>query len=126
METTCRKGMSPTSQNESPREQLSKLFGSYKAEWLQERMFELYTEPSYYPELTDARPCLLIGGRGTGKTTVLRSMSYEGRFALSGKNVASIETWQYFGFYYRTDTNRVTAFKGPEITEQKWIKVFGH
>lgn len=111
---------------DTPQEQLSKLFGSYKAEWLQERMFDLYTEPSYYPELTDSRPCLLIGGRGTGKTTVLRSMSYEGRFALGSHQVANIPSWEYYGFYYRTDTNRVTAFKGPEISEQRWAKIFAH
>jgi hypothetical protein len=111
---------------ETPQEQLSKLFGSYKAEWLQERMFDLYTEPSYYPELTDSRPCLLIGGRGTGKTTVLRSMSYEGRFALGARQVANVSSWDYYGFYYRTDTNRVTAFKGPEISEQRWAKIFAH
>jgi hypothetical protein len=111
---------------ESPQEQLSKLFGSYKAEWLQERMFDLYTEPAYYPELTDSRPCLLIGGRGTGKTTVLRGMSYEGRFALGSRIAAGVPHWDYYGFYYRTDTNRVTAFRGPEVTEEKWTKVFAH
>src|SRR5437868_14417059 len=103
--------MSTTIALETPQEQLSKLFGSYKAEWLQERMFDLYTEPSYYPELTDSRPCLLIGGRGTGKTTVLRSMSYEGQFALKSKDVTDVPRWPYYGFYYRTDTNRVTAFR---------------
>ena len=110
----------------TPQEQLSDLFGSYKAEWLKERMYELYTEPSYFPELTIPRPCMLIGGRGTGKTTVLRSMSYEGRFALARKNVEAIPEWKYYGFYYRTDTNRVTAFKGPEISPERWVKVFAH
>lgn len=28
-------------------EQLSQLFGSYKAEWLKEQLFELFTEPTY-------------------------------------------------------------------------------
>jgi len=30
----------------TPREQLSQLFGSYKAEWLKEQVFELFTEPA--------------------------------------------------------------------------------
>jgi len=45
-------------------EQLSELFGSYKAEWLKEHMFDLFTEPAYFPELTTSRPCMLLGGRG--------------------------------------------------------------
>lgn len=107
-------------------EQLSQLFGSYKAEWLREQMFDLFTEPSYFPELLTARPCLLIGGRGTGKTTVLRSLSYEGQFALRGRNPKSIPSWEYYGIYYRVNTNRVTAFHGPELSQERWMKVFAH
>ena len=69
----------------------SELFGSYKAEWLKERIFDLFTEPSYFPELAAASPSVLLGGRGTGKTTVLRCMSYEGRFALAKNDPQSID-----------------------------------
>ena len=106
--------------------QLSQFFGSYKAEWLKEHMFELFTEPSYFPELTTPRPCMLLGGRGTGKTTVLRSLSYEGQFALRYKNPDEIPKWNYYGVYYRVNTNRVTAFTGPELNEAKWSKIFAH
>jgi len=107
-------------------EQLSHLFGSYKAEWLREQLFELFTEPTYFPELKTPRPCVLVGGRGTGKTTVLRCLSYEGQFALSGRKGDSIRDWPYYGMYYRVNTNRVAAFKGPEIAESQWIRLFGH
>ena len=109
-----------------PAEQLSELFGSYKAEWLQERIFELFTEPAYFPDLVTSRPCMLVGGRGTGKTTVLRCLSYEGRYALSERRDSAIATWDYFGFYYRVNTNRVTAFQGPELEETTWTRLFGH
>lgn len=109
-----------------PVERLTELFGNYRAEWLRERIFDLFTQPSYFPDLETKTPCVLVGGRGTGKTTVLRSLSYEGRYALSDKDVALIPSWDYFGFYYRVDTNRVTAFQGPELTEKTWTKLFGH
>jgi hypothetical protein len=110
----------------TPQEQLSQLFGSYKAEWLKEQMYDFFTEPAYFPELKTSRPCMLVGGRGTGKTTVLRCLSYEGQFALRGRKVEDISEWPYYGMYYRVNTNRVTAFKGPELPEQKWIGLFAH
>ncbi|WP_146208102.1 hypothetical protein [Azospirillum sp. TSH64] len=106
-------------------EKLSDLFGSYKAEWLRESIFELFTVPAYFPELTTARPCVLIGGRGTGKTTVLRMLSYEGQFALHKEKIP-VSDWRYIGMYYRVNTNRVTAFSGDKLPESEWRRLFGH
>jgi hypothetical protein len=98
----------------------------YKAEWLNGQLFELFTEPTYFPDLRSQRPCVLIGGRGTGKTTVLRGLSYEGQFALAGRDAAAIPTWEHIALYYRVNPNRVTAFKGPELSEADWTKCFAH
>lgn len=114
------------SSHASPANLRSELFGNYKAEWLGARIFELFTQPAYFPELETFRPCVLVGGRGTGKTTVLRSLSYEGRFAFSGDNEEAIKQWAYYGLYYRVDTNRVTAFRGEDLTEENWSKLFAH
>ena len=111
---------------ESPQKQLIKLFGSYKAEWLKEQIFDLFTEPAYFPELKTPFPCVLVGGRGTGKTTVLRGLSYEGQFALGGRDPKALPAWEFIGLYYRVDTNRVTAFKGPEVQPSDWIRLFAH
>jgi hypothetical protein len=111
---------------DNPQEELSTLFGSYKAEWLSERMFELFTEPTYWPELTTRRPCILEGGRGTGKTTVLRLLSHEGQYALGGHNAEVFDSSSFLGFYERVDTNRVRAFQGPELAEEAWVRIFGH
>ena len=120
------KDFSETELSESTEVQLSQVFGGYRAEWLKEHIFDLFTEPSYFPELKDARPCVLIGGRGTGKTTVLRGLSYEGQFALSGRNPQELSQWNFYGIYYRVNTNRVTAFRGSEVTEDRWIQLFAH
>jgi|GEM_PF-2817709 hypothetical protein len=100
-------------------------FGIYRAEWLS-NLFELFTKPAYYPELETARPCVLSGGRGTGKTTVLKCLSYEGRHALSGYDDASVPSWPYYGFYSRINTNRVTAFKGEELPDAAWRRLYAH
>ena len=101
-------------------------FGIYRAEWLSDALFTLFTKPAYYPELETARPCILVGGRGTGKTTVLKCLSYEGRYALSNHDNDSIPAWPYFGFYQRVNTNRVTAFQGEELSAAQWAKLYAH
>lgn len=101
-------------------------FGLYRAEWLRDRLFELYKQPNYFPELETDRPCVLVGGRGTGKTTVLRCLSYEGRLELDKHNYEKLGAWQYVGFYHKVNTNRVTAFSGADVSPDKWRKAFGH
>ncbi|WP_313325968.1 hypothetical protein [Sphingobium yanoikuyae] len=105
---------------------LVELFGIYRAEWLSDALFKLFTKPTYYPELETARPCVLVGGRGTGKTTVLRCLSYEGRFALDGADDSRVADWPYYGFYYKVNTNSVRAFQGDELTPRQWQKMFAH
>jgi hypothetical protein len=112
--------------SESKNSEVSELFGLYKAEWLSEKLFELFTAPAYFNELNTRRPCVLIGGRGTGKTTVLKGLSYQGQFALSGFDKKAIPQWNSYGLYTRVNTNRVTAFKGSELNEKQWIRCFSH
>lgn len=105
---------------------LSNLLGLYKAEWLSGKLFELFTEPGYFSELKTSRPCVLIGGRGTGKTTVLQGLSYQGQFAFAHGNKDVIDQWEFFGLYHRVNTNRVTAFRGAELSEDRWRAYFAH
>src|SRR5690554_1561727 len=109
---------------EDTSKRVSNVLGLYKAEWLNESLFTLFNEPAYFGELKTGRPCVLIGGRGTGKTTVLRGLSYQGQLALEGAQ--PVREWPYYGLYYRVNTNRVTAFRGSGIGEDKWSSYFGH
>lgn len=105
---------------------LANPFGLYRAEWLNHAIFQLFAKPTYYPELETPRPCVLVGGRGTGKTTVLRCLSYDGKFELEGSDPTRIADWPYFGFYHRINTNRVTAFRGEELQSKQWMRAFAH
>jgi len=104
----------------------SSAFGLYRAEWLNHAIFQLFAKPNYYPELETPRPCVLVGGRGTGKTTVLRCLSYDGKFELEGSHQSNVPQWPYYGFYHRINTNRVTAFRGEELQEKQWTRAFAH
>jgi hypothetical protein len=107
--------------------QLSDLFGSYRAEWLQEKVFDLFTEPRYFPELTTKQSCVLVGGRGTGKTTALRGLSYVGQSAIARKmgRIDSRPT-DFIGLYHRVNTNHVAAFSGAGVEDKDWIRPFAH
>ena len=105
---------------------LDELFGSYKAEWLNEKIFHFFAAPSYFTSLKDKRPCVLMGGRGTGKTTVLRGLSYKGQYALNDDNVDKFDLNGYIGIYFRCDTNHVHAFSGKGIDNETWMKIFAH
>lgn len=105
---------------------LDELFGSYKAEWLNEKIFQFFAAPSYFTALKSNRPCVLIGGRGTGKTTVLRGLSYQGQYALNNHDITKFDENNYIGVYFRCDTNHVHAFSGKGIAKEKWVEIFAH
>lgn len=118
--------MSPSLTGDAQAARIADVFGGFRAEWLSENIFSYFTQPAYFPELETRRPCVLSGGRGSGKTTVLLCLSYEGQFALGGRDPKQVADWPYYGVYYRVDTNRVTAFSGPELRPTQWRRLFGH
>jgi hypothetical protein len=106
--------------------QLNEVFGSYKAEWLKGKIFDFFAEPTYFPTLKGNRPCVLQGGRGTGKTTVLRGLSYQGQFALHNNSIEQFDNNEFIGIYFKVNTNHVQAFIGGGINVEEWQKVFSH
>lgn len=107
-------------------ELLDQLFGGYKAEWLKDNIFDLFTEPFYFGEMKDNRPFVLQGGRGTGKTTVLRGLSWQGQFDILNKDIDRFDANGYIGIYYRANTNHVRAFGGKGVPDDMWTALFEH
>jgi len=100
---------------------VAKSMGSFRAENLERKtLFDLYTAPSYFPELLQPLPCFLQGGRGTGKTTVLRYLSYEA--GLTG----AIDDQPFHGLYIKFERSEISAFCGAGLDDKVWTKLFAH
>lgn len=104
-------------------DKLEHLFGSFRAESLREDIYRLFNEPKYFFYLAAPKSCVLIGGRGSGKTTALKCMTYEGQYAL-GKT--DFRAPHYVGLYLRINTNTVASFVGPELPREEWGRLFAH
>lgn len=105
---------------------LRNLFGDNRAEWPPERFRELFVAPSYFKKLETMRPCILVGGRGTGKTTALRSLRYDATLErLEASNLGFGEQ-EHLGVFIRMNKNRTHAFQGGSLGADDWRKAFAH
>jgi hypothetical protein len=105
---------------------LADLFSDYRAEWSASVFGDLFIAPPYFSKLEYKRPCLLIGGRGTGKTTSLRSLRFDASSARLQADGLSIDELAYYGLYVRINKNRVRAFQGAQLPDEDWHKSFAH
>lgn len=112
--------------NEEKLENLNAMFGTYRAEWLNDKIFQFFAVPAYFAELKGNRPCVLQGGRGTGKTTVLRGLSYKGQWALCKQDINAFDSNDFAGIYIRFNTNHTHAFEGPGADSRQWQRIFAH
>lgn len=106
--------------------EINESFGSYRAEWLTNKIYKLFEQPYYFIGLQNNRPCVLEGGRGTGKTTVLKGLSYLGRFEILQNSLENLKSDDFIGIYFRINTNHVRSFKGGKLADEIWEKLFSH
>lgn len=107
-------------------DQLSPLFSDYRGEWSAAVFGNLFIAPPYFAKLEGVRPCFLIGGRGTGKTTALRSLRFDSTAARLRADSLPYDSIQYYGIYVRVNKNRVRPFQGSDLSPDQWSKCFGH
>lgn len=105
---------------------LKQVFNDNRAEWSSDNFDKLFVEPTYLSKLESIRPCVLVGGRGTGKTTSLHSLKYDATLERLKSNGQGFSDQEYFGILVRMNKNRVKAFQGSQFTDDKWQKLFAH
>lgn len=105
-----------------PRE-IDDLFGALRAEEVGKGIYDHFTMPQYWPALLSPRACFLTGGRGTGKTTTLLALSYQGQRRLEGDDPLK---WRHLGLYWKIDASFMPSLGGPELEVRQWQKLFAH
>lgn len=106
---------------------ISDFFSDYRAEWPQQDFGSLFVRPPYFQKLETLRPCLLIGGRGTGKTTALKSLRFDAQDLVPKPTLANeLVERSYLGIYIRMNKNRVRAFASQEIPASLADRSFAH
>lgn len=118
--------LSDASQLQQAKTVFRQLFGNNRAEWPLDEFGELFVQPTYQTKLQAIRPSILVGGRGTGKTTSLQSLTYQTTYDRLTKEGLSFSDQEYFGVLVRMNKNRVRAFRNCGQTDEQWSKAFAH
>lgn len=87
-----------------------------------------FVVPLYFDKLSldeIRKPIVFEGGRGCGKTTLLRYLSHATQ--LSPRREITKETLpKQIGLYLRADTRYLRAFQGDALGDEDWRKAFEH
>jgi hypothetical protein len=106
----------------------TKAFVKNRAEELGIDLWDDFIVPLYFDKLAIdevGKPLLIEGGRGCGKTTLLRYLSYETQLSPHRK-IDKKTLPKQLGIYYRSDTQYLRTFRGDALTDEKWHKAFEH
>lgn len=99
-----------------------------RAEEFDHDVWSTYVLPLYFPSLglDDARKsCVLQGGRGCGKTALLRYLSYQSQFSRHRADIPE-DALRTIGLYLKADSQYFSGFTGSSIEETQWQNVFEH
>jgi len=71
------------------------------------------------------KPRVIVGGRGCGKTMLLRYLSHESAFS-PNRPSPDPSTLEHIGIYWRADTQFASLLEGREQPNDRWRAAFGH
>ena len=109
-------------------ENLSSIFSKNRAEEFGYDVWEHFVIPPFFDRLdleVAKKPGVIIGGRGSGKTMLLRYLSHQTMFSPKRESVPD-KSISHIGLYWRVDTQFAGAMDKREVSEDIWQSAFGH
>lgn len=107
---------------------LQRVFSQNRAEELGYDVWQHYVVPPFYKELdltTARKPRLIIGGRGCGKTMLLRYLSHQTMFSPKRPTIPN-DALSHIGLYWRANTQFASAMSQRGIPPDTWDAAFNH
>jgi hypothetical protein len=107
---------------------LPEIFSKNRFEESNEDNWADFVVPHFLNDLgikSQSKAIVIIGGRGCGKTTLLRYFSHATQFSPRRPDLP-LSTFQHIGLYWRADTNFLNAFTGGEQSPETWLAAFQH
>jgi hypothetical protein len=107
---------------------IQNVFSKNRAEELGSDVWRHFVVPPFYHRLdvTGAtKPRVIIGGRGCGKTMLLRYWSHQSMFSRSRVDFSESETNE-IGLYWRADTQFASAMAERDVPTDIWQAGFSH
>lgn len=118
-----------TPMTRATQEPLNTVFTRNRAEELGSDVWEQFVVPPFFDrlDLQEARkPRVIIGGRGCGKTMLLRYLSYHSTFSPVRQPPPSQEALRHVGLYWRADTQFAKILTGRGLPIETWAAAFDH
>lgn len=107
---------------------LQGLLSKKRAEELDLDVWQHFVIPPFFEKLdlhTARSPRVILGGRGCGKTMLLRYFSHQSTFSGMRTSIPT-EAINHIGLYWRADTHFLNLFSGRGISEDQWHSAFLH
>ena len=107
---------------------IHQLLAMNRAEELGYDVWKQFVLPPYYEKLSvgDTRkPQVIIGGRGCGKTMLLRYLSHKSTFSPSRQQIPD-DALSHIGLYWRADTQFGYVMQHRNLKDDTWAAAFRH
>lgn len=104
------------------------VFSKNRTEELGNDVWEQFVIPPFYDRLdlrAARKPRVVVGGRGCGKTMLLRYLSHQTMFS-PARRVIPADAIEHIGLYWRADTHFLNMMFARGIAEDIWHSAFVH
>lgn len=102
------------------------LYAANRTEEFGTDLWNNFILPPYFQELEygfQKKPIRFVGGRGSGKTALLRYLSFRTQFSPKRQEFPAT-VFNNIGFYFKAEMSYVTLFTGEGINERTWVNCF--